>query len=252
MSGISLQKGINFRAFDHYEMMDGRRIRPNVLFRSGSLAELTPHDVGTMLASPVSHVLDYRDPQEAAMKPDVLWPEVFYECVPANPDERMSVAPSRLMNYTKNAQEAFLFMCDLYRTLPFQNKAYQRLADWLQNTEVTGIVQHCAIGKDRTGVGSAILLMILGASRATIVRDYLKTETTLAVYRARVMALVSEGRTEEERQAISCLFSADENFIVAALDTIEQQYGTREQYLREELGLNAENIFDIRARYLEV
>ncbi|WP_255624290.1 tyrosine-protein phosphatase [Clostridioides sp. ES-S-0108-01] len=38
------------------------------------------------------------------------------------------------------------------------------------------ILNHCTAGKDRTtGVGSAIILMILGVSRENIMKDYLKS-----------------------------------------------------------------------------
>lgn len=250
MFDITLQGGINFRAFDGYEMADGRKIRANVLFRSGALAQLTPQDIEKVSSLPVSHILDYRDQKEAMMRPDTLWPDIFYECVPANPSENLGVAPNQLQIYTQDAQEAFDFMCDLYRILPFQNKAYQHLIDWLQNPEVTGIIQHCAIGKDRTGVGSAVLLMTLGASRETIIHDYLKTETSLAIYRARMMALWCEGRSDAEQRAMNCLFSANKKFIVAALDIIHERYGSFEQYLKEEFDLNEKTLADIRVRYL--
>ncbi len=231
-------------------MADGRRIRPNMLFRSGALAQLTQQDIDTVSSLPVSHVLDYRDVKEAMMRPDTLWPGIFYECIPANPSESMSVTPSRLLSYTQDAREAYNFMHDLYRALPFRNKAYQRLVGWLQCPEVTGIIQHCAIGKDRTGIGSAVLLMILGASRNTVIHDYLKTETALAIYRTRMMALWSEGHSEEERQAMDCLFSANKDFIETALDAIDERYGDIEYYLKEEFDLNEKMLADIRARYL--
>ena len=36
----------------------------------------------------------------------------------------------------------------------------------------SGVLFHCTAGKDRTGVVSAIILMLCGVERETIVRDY--------------------------------------------------------------------------------
>jgi protein tyrosine/serine phosphatase len=38
------------------------------------------------------------------------------------------------------------------------------------------VVLHCAAGKDRTGVVTALLLELLGVEREAIVRDYLATQ----------------------------------------------------------------------------
>ncbi|TOM61905.1 C4-dicarboxylate ABC transporter, partial [Vibrio parahaemolyticus] len=55
------------------------------------------------------------------------------------------------------------FMFRLYELLPLNNPAYHQLVNLLQQPEKGGIVQHCAVGKDRTGVGSALVLFALGA-----------------------------------------------------------------------------------------
>ncbi|MDR1529080.1 MAG: tyrosine-protein phosphatase [Burkholderiales bacterium] len=251
MDELSLQGALNFRGFGDYEMNDGRRIKRGKLFRSGSLAQLTTEDIEILESLPLLHVLDYRNIHEAMQQPDKLWANAIYECIPANPSEMPGVEPARLMAYAENGEAAFSFLCDLYRRLPFENKAYWQLAQWLQASEIETIIQHCAIGKDRTGVGSAILLMILGASRATIICDYQKTDAALAVYRARMMAIWREGRSDDELQAMNCLFSADKAFIVSALDAIDERYSNTQQYLKEEFDLDADTLEDIRSRYLE-
>ncbi|WP_234829392.1 tyrosine-protein phosphatase, partial [Enterobacter hormaechei] len=66
-------------------------------------------------------------------------------------------------------------------------RAQQRLAQLLSNPGGGAIVQHCAVGKDRTGVGSALVLFALGADEATVLEDYLLTETTLATFREQML-----------------------------------------------------------------
>ncbi|MDR0771257.1 MAG: tyrosine-protein phosphatase, partial [Burkholderiales bacterium] len=231
---LHLQGGVNFRDLGGYRMADGRTVKPGLLFRSGALDELTAGDLEKLAALPVTHVLDYRDEAEARHKPDTLWSDVQYACVPANPDLGGSGASlAHLISQAGNEQGAFAFMSELYQRLPFDNPAYRRLLTWMRAPETPRLVQHCAIGKDRTGVGSAIILLVLGASRQTVVEDYMVTETSLASYRERWLAALDRQRMGEKYDALNCVFSANDAFIAAALDAIELRYGGVADYLRE-------------------
>ncbi len=78
-------------------------------------------------------------------------------------------------------------MFRLYELLPLNNPAYYQLVNLLKQPEKGGIVQHCAVGKDRTGVGSALVLFALGADLDTVMEDYLLTNETLAPYRKHLL-----------------------------------------------------------------
>ncbi|MDR2244637.1 MAG: tyrosine-protein phosphatase [Burkholderiales bacterium] len=247
-----LQGGVNFRDLGGCRMADGRTVKPGLLFRSGVLDELTTEDVEILAALPVTHVLDYRDEAEARRKPDPLWQGVQYECVPANPGcWENGASPMQLLSYTVDELQASAFMKDLYQRLPFGNPAYRRLLRLLCASETPCLVQHCAIGKDRTGVGSAIVLLALGATRQTVVEDYMATETSLASYRERWLATVDRHRMGEKYNALICVFSARETFIEATLDAMESRYGDISGYLQEEFGLDATSRAALQARYLE-
>jgi protein tyrosine/serine phosphatase len=249
---IHLQGGVNFRDLGGCRMADGRTVKPGLLFRSGVLDELTAEDLETLAALPVTHVLDYRDEAEVLRRPDPLWSDVQYECVPANPGFwENGASPMQLLSYTTDELQAFAFMKELYQRLPFGNPAYQRLLSWLRAPETPRIVQHCAIGKDRTGVGSAIVLLALGASRQAVIEDYMVTETSLASYRERWLAAVDRQRMGAKYGALACLFSAREAFIEAALDAIESRYSGIAGYLQEEFGLDSAGCAALQTRYLE-
>lgn len=187
-----LDGGINFRDFGGNGVADGRRIKRGLLFRSGSLERLTENDCAFLAGVPVRSVLDYRDADEVQAKPDILWSGADYHHVPANPlSSEVNANLEKLTNETLAAFDARAFMLELYRRLPFGNAAYQRLAQLLSNPGGGAIVQHCAVGKDRTGVGSALVLFALGADEATVLEDYLLTETTLATFREQMLDQLS-------------------------------------------------------------
>ncbi|MCL2298003.1 MAG: tyrosine-protein phosphatase [Proteobacteria bacterium] len=249
-SKIHLQGGVNFRDLGGCRMADGRTVKPGLLFRSGVLDELTAEDLETLAALPVTHVLDYRDEAEVRRRPDPLWRDVQYECVPAGCWEN-GAGPMQLLSHAVDESGAFAFMKELYQRLPFDNPAYRRMFDWMRAPETPRLVQHCAIGKDRTGVGSAILLLALGASRQAVIEDYMMTETSLASYRERWLATVDRQRMGEKYDALVCVFSAREAFIEAALDAIESKYGNIISYLQREFGLDGVGCAALQARYLE-
>ena len=156
----------HFRDFGGNGVADGRRIKRGLLFRSGSLERLTENDCAFLAGVPVRSVLDYRDADEVQAKPDVLWNGADYHHVPANPlSSEVNANLEKLTNETLAAFDARAFMLELYRRLPFGNAAYQRLAQLLSNPGGGAIVQHCAVGKDRTGVGSALVLFALGPTK---------------------------------------------------------------------------------------
>lgn len=251
---VHLQGGINFRDLGGCRMADGRTLKKGLLFRSGALDELTPSDVKTLAALPVTHVLDYRDEAEAQRRPDQLWQDVSYECVPANISSNGSVSSTwlkLLLSHATDGTRAITFMKGLYQQLPFNNPAYRRLLALLRTPKTLRLLQHCAIGKDRTGVGSAITLLTLGASRQMVIEDYMLTQAALAPHRERWLATVDRQQMGTKYEAMFCAMSAHEEFIGATLDAIESYYGGVAGYLHEEYGLVAADRAALQARYLE-
>lgn len=143
------------------------------------------------------------------------------------------------------------FMAELYRRLPFRNDAYHRLVHLLMQPSGRGIVQHCAIGKDRTGVGSALTLMALGADKATVIEDYLLTETTLTSFREHMLEKLSLRLNTSALSQFTCAMSAREEWLTVALTSIREQYGSPDRWLETEYGLGCRQREILRDLYLE-
>lgn len=247
-----LDGGINFRELGGNIAADGRRIKRGWLYRSGSLEALTPKDCDFLSSVPVAHILDYRDADEVAAKPDVLWHGVQYHHAPANPlSHEVSANLEQLTQQTIDAFDPETFMLELYRRLPFNNAAYQTLSTLLMQPKGGAIVQHCAVGKDRTGIGAALVLFALGADRNTVLEDYLLTETTLAPFRAYMLNKMSNKLNDKALEKFDYVLSVKEVFIDTALKSIDNLYGSPDLWLEKEYGLTAEHRQTLRDRYLE-
>src|SRR5262249_37690937 len=68
-------------------------------------------------------------------------------------------------------------MIEAYRYIPYGRRFTALFGDFFRTLSERGgaVIIHCAIGKDRTGILSALLLTLLGVDRETIFADYLAT-----------------------------------------------------------------------------
>lgn len=247
-----LDGGINFRDLGGNSVADGRRIKRGLLFRSGSLDRLTENDCAFLAGVPVRSVLDYRDADEVQGKPDILWRGADYHHVPANPlSSEVNANLEKLTSQTLADFDAQEFMQELYRRLPFGNPAYKRLTQLLIAPDSGAIVQHCAVGKDRTGVGAALVLFALGADEATVVEDYLLTETTLATFREHMLDQLSIRLNASALGQFTYVLSVREEFLMTALNGIRAQYGSTDRWLEAEYGLGPSQRETLQAFYLE-
>ena len=251
MSSFSLEGAINFRDMGRYYLANGRKIKQGLLFRSGALHELNENDRVTLRQKGVHHILDYRDKDEVMLQPDRLWPTACYKNIPANPSQNQGDA--NLANLSIAGLEhvdIHAFMITLYRHLPFNNAAYQYLIGLLQQSEPKPLIQHCAIGKDRTGIGAALVLFILGADFDLILQDYLLTEQALAPYRERILSKLEPQCSANALAKLQYAFSAKPEFIEAAYDAILVRYQSIEQWLWHEFGLTKHERNMIQNNYL--
>jgi len=146
-------------------------------------------------------------------------------------------------------------MIDLYRALPvWMAPRLRDIFKCIAQGDVPLLV-HCAAGKDRTGIAIALLLAVLDVPHETIVEDYLLTNTAsdvlqfiLTRHRAQLGVAVSEHPLltipEDIRRV---LFAAHVDYLDAALDQIARDYGDVSQFLRKEVGVDA----DMRSRVRE-
>lgn len=251
-SVVPLTGGVNFRDQGGYRVSDGRRIKHGLLLRSGALDALTTEDCRYLEERNIVHIIDYRDPDEVEHKPDTLWQNAQYKNIPANPmTTEVNANFEALSAKTLEKFNAEQFMLGLYRELPFNNAAYRHLVSVLLEPQSQGLIQHCAIGKDRTGVGSALILIILGADEETIMEDYLLTDKTLAPYKEQMLAQLAKTMEARFLPLFEYVMSAREEFLAMALTQIKQRYHNFDHWLEAEFALTQPQREAIRHKYLE-
>lgn len=141
-------------------------------------------------------------------------------------------------------------MLELYRRLPFNNPAYRQLVALLQRPEEGALVQHCAVGKDRTGIGSALVLFALGVDEKTVMEDYLVTDITLAPFREQLLTSLADTLNEKALSQFSFVLSVQEAFLATALRTIKERYGSINRWLATDYGLDDDARYQLQRKYL--
>ena len=109
---------------------------------------------------------------------------------------------------------------------------------------------HCAAGKDRTGFAAAMILLALGVPRELVMRHYMLTAEFFSPH-LEIDKLRKKYQMELDAEAILPMLEVHEDYLSAALNSIESRYSSIESYLSEELGVGGPEQAELRGRYLD-
>lgn len=117
------------------------------------------------------------------------------------------------------------YMSDMYRTMALANPAFQTLIE-LMSQHQTPLYFHCSAGKDRTGLGAALLLLCLGVDEKTVMDDYLLSNVCRQEANERMLARIPPCYREDTRP----LYEVHASYLTSALQTIKEAYGSYDAY----------------------
>jgi protein-tyrosine phosphatase len=232
----------NFRHLGGYAGHGGRRVVQRRIFRSDHLGALTREDLQQLRALGVRRVLDLRGVAERSTAPCVL-EDVPVHSLSIEPTIVQKLSALLEAGHRLTAAEVEEHMKDTYRGFVRQNThRFAELFGHLLEADAP-LVFHCTAGKDRTGFGAALVLASLGVGEADIMRDYLLTNELLKP--------LEPSRYGLTREVQEVLWRVQPEFLHAALEALEADYGGMESYLREGLGLGEPERERLRELYLE-
>jgi protein-tyrosine phosphatase len=246
---IALEGSRNFRDLGGYPAGDGRRVRPGRVFRSGTLAYLSPAGQRDLAALGIRTVCDLRTTRERRTEPSVALPPAIHVLSWEYELDHGAVMGA-VMVAAPQAEQVRAAITVFYQTAAEDFAA--RLAQIFQLLLAgqAPLVLHCAAGKDRTGVAAALLLTALGVAPAAVVADYALSDQVTDFER-----LVSDGESwrflrELAPEVRAPLFASEPAYIEAMLQSVRERYGSVGQYLHSRLGLDAAAITQLRNLYL--
>lgn len=248
---LPLEGSPNFRDLGGYQTEDGRRVKWGYLYRSGQLSKLSGHDRALLQHVALDVVCDFRRMEEQERDPSRLpdpGPDVLSLCI--TPGSNASFFSQAGTSDMLDRQAMFNFMVEINRDFVLEQcDAYSQMFQALLAQEDTRMLVHCAAGKDRTGFAAALLLMVLGVPRKTVMEDYLLTgEYFIAEKQLDYLRAKYEMDLEAER--LLPVLQVYPEYLQAAFDAIDEEFESLENYLEQALGVDTAQQELLRRRYL--
>ncbi len=162
----------NFRDLGGHPAADSRRVRAGRIFRSSHLAEVPPEspisrlELRTLVTLQSRVEVKHMGAPVPASRRGVRW-----EHIPMGDEWFNDQGYTRIV--TEPGRE------HLALVMHFRHD-WRRFFKLLAERDVYPLLFHCSAGRDRTGVGAAMLLSMLGVERDRIVADFLESNVVFS------------------------------------------------------------------------
>jgi protein-tyrosine phosphatase len=229
---LLLQGFLNTRELGGYPVnINGKQkqVKWGLIYRSGGPENMNAADKALLEDRNIKTVVDFRsvDERSAVFNLSSLVKKVE---LPIDAGNLMgTILDTGEWLYNPNSEGAVAEMQQLYSILPVEGiPRYRELFSLLLQPDNTPLLFHCAAGKDRTGLASALILHALGASMETIMEDYLASTEYLRPYWKQYI---------DTRPWMLPYMTVKKEYLLAAFSVLED-YGGIDSYLVNELGAN--------------
>ena len=227
----------NVRDVGGYATEDGATIRWRTLLRADSLSRLTPAGCDALVSHGVRTIVDLRGAAEADEDIHPFGPKgshvgsAGYLHWPVRDPEDLEL--EALFNATTGLLATYQLNVD--RCAPRLAAVVRAFADAPEG----GVLIHCQVGKDRTGIVIALLLALAGVPNETIVADY-------APSGANIRPLYDQWHAAGRSVSYDA-WQSHPGTMQALLEHLERTHGGVQAYLLAG-GLTPEEITRVRAR----
>ena len=280
----------NIRDLGGIRTADGHTVRRGMLFRSSQLSDATPEDIRRLREDyQVKLVIDLRSKKEREKMPNTclqgipeIWNPLYSEDI-KKPEIFQLDSTDVLMNRLKAlfalhadetaaAAEAEKEIRDMLTSREidpdyYMGRLYQKFVNnqivqkqvkqffsMLTNQRGGAILYHCAAGKDRTGILSALLLYALGVPKERIIADYMESAQSSEDAVAFLLERIFPDSMPDHnvyRAMAQVFFNTKTCYIEAFFDAVERDYVSIENYMQKALEVRVDNIVRLKTMYLE-
>lgn len=261
---IKLQGAKNIRDLCDIPCIDGRKIKRGRIIRSSNLSNLTESDIQFFKEYNLKAIVDFRTEAEINEAHDKEIEGVKWHFNPIL--KCLTLGTTKKDNYKRTLEEIFLdftvelgesapeWLADLYIPLVsdvFSLGNYRHFLDILKENKGGAVLYHCSAGKDRVGVGTMLVLLLLGAKYEDILDDYLLTNQSYQPIIDKAVALGRQRRVSDGIiNAIGAVNGVDARYLNKAYEIVMSQ-GSIEAFFENKLGIDKNYIEEFRENYLE-
>ena len=246
----------NFRDIGGYTTTSGKSVKWSRIYRSGKLSDLTANDLKEMAELNIDLIVDLRSTSEREGEPTKFQEADILELpVGGTAADWSTTLSAQLQSGNFTEDEIRQTFIQAYEQIPIDNAGEYRsfFKEILAQKDGT-IVFHCTSGKDRTGIGTALLLSALEVPRDVIMDDYMLTNEAAGVDQGLpfiAKAFSERAGREIDPESLRPLVGVEAVYLETTFKTIETAYGSMENYLEQALGLTDEDVKTLQAKLLE-
>jgi protein-tyrosine phosphatase len=254
---IKFEKVCNFRDMGGFKTEAGGTMKTGILFRSDELSRLSFRDQKTLRQLNLKLICDLRTPSERKRKLDRIPGKYGIRIVniPIYP-HREDFSRQKFIHYLNSKSDGYDFenlIKEYYRRFAFeQTDKLNEVISLLSHENNLPALIHCSVGKDRTGLMSALIQLFAGVPRSVVLEDYLISnsfieERTKAMIRfLRFMSLFRISSAQ-----LKPMLEVRSVYLNEILDEILQTYGTVEEFFTKACGIEQSSIQKLRNLILE-
>lgn len=251
---LKIRRVSNFRDVGGYVTRDGRTVKWGQLYRSGHLADLTPRGLDQLNNLGLVTAIDFRSVYETQRHPNRVLENVKTIHLPVMDKANREMSREIRERVKSNHFEGFSpdhLIIKAYRQFPTRfTPAFKSFIHAVSDAGGKPVLWHCAAGKDRTGYASAVLLRLLGVDQDTIYQDYLLSNQYVKVLNKRTLAVIF-ARGFKAFNMIKPLFRVQLDWLEAAFETLDHEWGNFESYVKYGLGLSIADVSQLQDHLLE-
>lgn len=243
----------NLRSLGGLLTTDQRVVKAGLIYRSGQLDHLDAEQIDYLTHNlQLKRIVDMRTAAERKQFADVTIPNVHYEVLDIL--EQATDNGASLQSMVMDHGNVHHRMLELYEQLALSSSArrgYQRFIQELLIPEQQPVLFHCFAGKDRTGIGAALILKILGVADDVIMADYLATNQQRQRANQEILTALKDKLPEPQLRAIQVALLVDADYLQHYFDVITAHYETFAAYLTTGLQLTTAELAKLRQLYLD-
>lgn len=242
---VHMKGAVNFRDVGGYQTKQHKEVIRNRIFRSAEISKLTDEDLVIFSGKRIDQVIDFRGKREAAAAPDRLPAGTRYLLCSAGSDQLPDLQEMGKLLKTGG------FLEKMYdsTSVGYYAERYKPMFQQLLNMpDTSAMLYHCTGGRDRTGMATALLLYALEVPMATIEADFVASNVYLQPKNSEMFASLAKfsGMTTAElTKSMELRPALLRDFFL----TIQKKYGSMDKFYSDGLGINAEQMAVLRAKY---
>ncbi len=243
---IHLKGTTNTRDIGGYQTSNLSILRGGQIIRSDKLSKLTAKDFQKLEDIGLKTVIDLRTDKEHDESPTV-WkgdnPPQFFHFPVGDSKNEWFTSQRKMMKRNRFTEEQSLeHMVEGYRMIAEEGtSSYQKLMEVVLDESNWPVLIHCNAGKDRSGVGVALILEALGVDRETIMEEYLLTNEISriedkAVFLSKESKNSSRGNRFSKGVPASAwlpIVGVRAEMLEAFYASVDEKYGSMDAFLTE-------------------